>query len=359
MGILFTPTKYSEINQDDEITENLIEEILNQNTYRVQVHLYKLKLTGKGWEKLNDRIFKVNPKIRLRLYSGTELDLKFLKHLPDLENLSLELHTIKNGIEISNLKKLKQLRIVSNQNDFSFLSNLESPLENLFLATDESKYAKTDISVILKFIQLKSLTIWRYNKNLEQIVTGLPELEELVLRSVSGIKDLNFIADKQNLKKLQLNSCGISDYEPLKKLKNLIALGLWKPTKLQTLDFVSELTNLQYLFLQTVNNPTKFPNIQNLKKLKRVVLYSVKSISDFSSLSNTKQLKEFAFYDIQGQKPEDFMTIIANKSIEKVYLWYFKSGLRNETEQLLGENGRQNEYINYINYTIDLDLECE
>ena len=356
MGTLFTPTKYFEINQDKEITDNLIEEILNQNTDRIQVHLYKLKLTGKGWERLNDKIFKVNPKISLRLYSGTELDLKFLNHLPDLEDLSLELHTIKNGNEISHLKKLKQLCIVSNQADFSFLDNLESPLESLFLATEESKNAKNDISVILKFKQLKALTVWRYNKNLEQIVTGLPKLEELVLRSVSGIKDINFIADKSNLKKLQLNSCGINDYEPLRKLKNLKALGLWKPTKLNNLDFVNELTNLQYLFLQTVNNPIKFPAVDKLSKLKRVALYSVKSISDFSSLSDVKNLKEFAFYDIQGQKPEDFLPIIANKSIEKVYLWYFKTGLRNETDQLLEQNRRQNEYINYSS---DFDLKYE
>ena len=356
MGILFTPTKYFEINKDSEITEKIIQDVLTENTERVQVHLYKLNLTDNGWKKLNDKIFKIKPNIRLRLYSGTKLDLKFLKNLPDLENLSLELHTVQNGAEIGHLKKLKNFSFVSNQTDFSFLNNLESPLETLFIATDESKHSKSDISVILKFKQLKSLRIWRYNKNLEQIITGLPELEELVLRSVSGLKNINFIAEKQTLKKLQLNSCGIDNYEPIKKLKTLKALGLWKPTKLESLDFISELTDLQYLFLQTVNNPTNFPKIDNLNKLKRVVLYSVKSISDFSSLSKATQLKEFAFYDIQGQKPEDFLPIITNNSIKKVYLWYFKSGLRSEAEQLLEKNGRQNEYVNYTN---DVDLEYE
>lgn len=356
MGILFTPTIYFEINQDNEITEKLIEEVLNQNTERIQVHLFKLNLTEKGWRKLNDRIFKINPKIRLRLYSGVELDLTFLKHLPDLENLSLELHTIKNELEIGNLKKLKKLMLKSNQKDFSFFSHIEIPLETLFLGTDEAKNAKNDLLPVLNFKDLKSLKIYRYSKNLEKIVTGLSGLEKLVLRSVSNIKDINFIADKQTLQKLQLNSCGIDDYEPLGKLKNLKSLGLWKPTKLQTLDFVNKLTNLQYLFLQTVNNPIKFPEIGNLKKLKRIVLYSVKSISDFSCLSNARHLKEFGFYDIQGQKPKDFLPIIENKYIEKVYLWYFKSGLRDETDQLLEKHNRPNEYVNYTN---DLDLEYE
>ena len=356
MGILFTPTKYFEIKQDSEITEKIIQDILAENTDRIQVRLNKLQLTEQGWRTLNDQIFKIKPSIKLRLYSGTELDLGFLQHLPDLESLSFELHTIQNGAEIGHLKKLKNFSLISNQTDFSFLDNLESPLESLFIATDERKYAKVDISVIQKFKQLKSLTIWRYNKSLDRIVTELPELEALNLTSVSGLKSIDFIAEKQTLKKLQLNSCGIDDYEPIKKLKNLKALGLWKATKLEDLDFISALTQLQYLFLQTVNHPTKFPNIDHLNKLKRVVLYSVKSISDFSTLSDTKHLKEFGFYDVQGQKPQDFLPIIRNKSIEKVYLWYFKSGLRNEVEQLLAANGRQNEYVNYTN---DLDLEYE
>jgi hypothetical protein len=351
---LFTQKKHFEINRDSEITKDLIHDIVNENTDRVQIDLYNLKLTEKGWKKINDKIFKFKPSINLRLYSGVDLDLSFLKHLPDLESLSIEVKTIQNGLEIGHLKKLRDLTIVSNQNDFSFLSNLDSPLESLFIATDESKYAKTDISIILKFKQLKSLRILRYKNNLKQIVTELPELEELVLSSISGLKDISFIAEKQTLKKLQLNACGIDNYEPIKKLKNLKALGLWKPANLESLDFISELTDLHYLFLQTVTQPLKFPNIDNLRKLKRVVLYSVKSISDFSTLSNVKHLKEFGFYDIQGQKPEDFLPIIENKSIEKVYLWYFKSGLRNEIEQLLKKNGRQN---NYINYTNDLDLE--
>lgn len=356
MGILFTPTVYFEINHDQEITEKFIEEVLNQNTERIQVHLFKLKLTDLGWKKLNDSIFKINPKIRLRLYSGVELDLSFLKHLPDLQNLSLELHTITNELALDCLKNLKSLMIKSNHQDFSFFNHIEIPLENLFVATDESKNAKNDLLPILNFKNLKALTIYRYGKNIARVIHELSALEELVLSSVANIKDIHFIADKEKLQKLQLNSCGISDYEPLGKLKNLKSLGLWKPTKLQTLDFVKELTNLQYLFLQTVNNPTRFPDIGHLKKLKRIVLYSVKSITDFSGLSNAKHLKEFVFYDIQDQKPEAFLPIIQNQFIEKIYLWYFKSGLRDKTERLLEQHNRANVYVNYTN---DADVEYE
>lgn len=81
-------------------------------------------------------------------------------------------------------------------------------------------------------------------------------------------------------------------------------------------------------------------------------------MTDFSSLSTVEQLREFAFYDIKGQKPQKKSQppIITNKSIEKVYLWYFKSVVRKEVEQLLTENGRLNGYINYSN---DLDLGYE
>lgn len=44
---------------------------------------------------------------------------------------------------------------------FSFLSSLESPLEIFFLATEESKSTKTDISIIVKLV-----CIWRDHKNL-------------------------------------------------------------------------------------------------------------------------------------------------------------------------------------------------
>lgn len=53
-------------------------------------------------------------------------------------------------------------------------------------------------------------------------------------------------------------------------------------------DFVSEMSELQYLFIETLNGINKFPNIENLHKLRRIQANVCKNLTDFSEIEKSK-----------------------------------------------------------------------
>lgn len=342
--------------EDNEITDSKINEILSENTDRVQVDFYRQTLTPDAWKRLNE-VFRQKPEIGLRLYGGLDTDLSILQYMPDIQNLSIESDEVRNVEQLITLKDLKLLAFyVRNHADFKFFNMLQSPVEKLYLGTDEPKSAKYDISAITHLEQLNFLRIERYNKQLPEIIPQFKHLEELSLRSVAKLNDIEFIAQQKSLLKLRLDACGIDNYEPLAQMSRLKALSMWRPVKLQTLDIVSEMTGLQFIFLQTVNNPTVFPNIDRLTKLRRIVMYAMKSIRDFIAFENTTSLKEFCFYETSTQQPEDFIPVFKNKSIEKINIWSLKSSYRTQLENLMAQYGRQREYVNFLS---DADFEYE
>lgn len=336
--------------QDEDVNEKVISEILTKETDRIQVDANWNNITPKIWRKLNDVIFKIKPEISLRIYGYEDLDLKFLENLPDLQNISLEVNTIKNEQSLAQLSHLTRLVLfVKEHPNFDFFHSFVSSLEYLYLGTDDAKQAKVDISSITKFKELKQLTLVRQSKNLQNIIPQFRELKELTLNSVGGMNDIRFISEMKNLHKLGLNNCGINNYDSLSDMAQLKCLSMWKASKLQTLDVLSEMKGLQFLFLQTVNNPIAFPDISKLEKLRRIVLYAVKQIRDFNPIIESQSVKEFAFYEIKNQEPEDFEPILKNKNIEKAYLWSFHTGYRKRMDELMAKYGRVQEYINFLN----------
>ncbi len=357
MGSWIANKVFFSFREDKEITDEKIAEILSQNTDRVQVDFFGQKLTANAWKRLNDTVFKQKPEIGLRIYSGIETDLDFLQYLPNVQNLSIESHNVKNIEQLTALKQLKILVFyVRNHENFDFFETLKSPIETLYLGTDENKSAKWDISPITNFKNLRFLQIERYNKGLLKIIPQFKQLEELSLRSVAKLDSIDFIAQQKSLTKVRLDACGIEDYEPLANMTQVKALVLYKPAKLQTLDILSQMTGLQFIYLQTVNNPTIFPNIEKLSKLRRIVMNSMKSIRDFKEFSKTTSLKEFCFNEVKLQQPEDFIPVFKNKHIEKINIFSLKPVYQKQLEDLMAQYGRQRGYINFMS---DADFEYE
>lgn len=350
MGGWVANKEFFTFQQDGDINEKVISEILAKDTDRIQVDANCNKITPKIWRKLNDDIFKIKPEISLRIYGYGDLDLKFLDSIPDLQNLSLEVNTIQNEQCLAQLSRLTSLVLfIKEHPDFDFFHSFHSSLKYLYLGTDEAKQAKVDISSITKFKELKQLTLVRQSKNLQNIIPQFKELEELTLSSVGDLNDIRFISEMNSLYKLGLNNCGINNYDSLSCMIGLKCLSMWKASKLQTLDILSEMKGLQFLFLQTVNNPLAFPDISKLEKLRRIILYAVKQIRDFSSVIESQSVKEFAFYEIKNQEPEDFEPILKNRNIEKAYLWSFQTGYRKRMDALMAKYGCVQEYINFLN----------
>lgn len=101
-------------------------------------------------------------------------------------------------------------------------------------------------------------------KNLESI-SQISKLKKLSLR---GIR----VADFSFLKELDLESfallwCGNTDLSGLGELETLRELELWRIMKLENLDFISSLVNLETLKLQDLKHVTTLPDLSRLKKL--------------------------------------------------------------------------------------------
>ena len=122
----------------------------------------------------------------------------------------------------------------------------------------------------------------------------LDYLETIKGRSSNTVKeyayDINLmikyiIARKQNIKlksfdfmkcleleKLELLWNSNNDLDDLKDLKSLKEIGLWRISKLDNIDFISELINLEIIKLQDLKYITELPDLSGLTKLKKIVL---------------------------------------------------------------------------------------
>lgn len=58
----------------------------------------------------------------------------------------------------------------------------------------------------------------------------------------------------------------------MKDLKSLKEIGLWRISKLDNIDFISELINLEIIKLQDLKYITELPDLSGLTKLKKIVL---------------------------------------------------------------------------------------
>ena len=109
-------------------------------------------------------------------------------------------------------------------------------------------------------------------KNLESI----SQISKLKTLSLRGIK----VADFSFLKELHLESfallwCGNTDLSGLGELESLRELELWRIMKLENLDFINQLVNLETLKLQDLKHITILPDLSRLKKLANIQIDNV------------------------------------------------------------------------------------
>lgn len=342
--------QFNEISSESMLSEELIKEILNNNVLHIQIDSFR-KVTAKTYEILNDKIFSIKPEISLRLYGWKEnaTDLSILDMMTNLENLSIGNIEVINEHFISNLKNIKSLSLeTKNITNYDFLNDLNENLEKLSIIADDVKQHKIDISQIKRFKNLKSLTVLGHNKNIEQIISQIGNLEILILSKIKSIKNLDFLKSLKNLKYLHLKSIPLTNFDELESLKKLKFIEFYKVENLENLDFINKIESLEHIFLQTVNKVKGFPKLHTNCKLRKIELWNMKNITDFSSLENLKTLKEFSCREMTANEPNDFLPILRNKNIEKIEIWFLKEGQRKEMQGLYEKHNKEYSNISYM-----------
>ncbi len=260
----------------------LMEEIVHNPSIKWIQMGKDLDLPQKAYRKI-DEILERRPDIYFRIYGiyGDEpFDLSVLGLMPHLTRVQLDARLTEDRDAINfeylcELRNLKGLHLeLFDCRDYSFIKNLSSELEELaIMAETASGGIQFDCGWLLRYEKLRSLFLGKKARKHLESISGLPTLKKLSLR---GIK----VADFSFLKELSLESfallyCGNNDLSGLGDLETLRELELWRIMKLENLDFLSSLVNLETLKLQDLNHVKTLPDMSGLANLSDIQVDNV------------------------------------------------------------------------------------
>ena len=264
----------------NDISSEMLEEIAQDK--RIKWVQISEELPEKAYPMI-DRIFEKRQDLYFRIFSiygDKTFDISVLEQMPHLSKVWIDAHLRenKNAINLEYLCKLPNLKGLHldlfDRRDYTFTNNLSSDLEELIIFADTMSGAiQFDCKWLLQYKELCSLYLGKKAKKNLEIISRISKLKNLSLR---GIK----VADFSFLKELHLESfallwCGNTDLSGLGELESLRELELWRIMKLENLDFISRLVNLETLKLQDLKHITMLPDLSRLKKLTNIQIDNV------------------------------------------------------------------------------------
>lgn len=300
-------------------------------------------LTNTEFENLEKYIFSKNSTILLSKTSkhfDEPLDINFLRHIPSLKRLRI--------CDATSLASLDNVELMYGLEELSFYRFEPEVLEllkaikpdNIKNISIESNLSKGyNIEFITKFYNLKSLSIEGPCKGVEAI-GKLHDLEELVLRSIS-LPNIDFISNLSKLWSIDIKLGGIKDLTVLSQLPHIKYLELWQIRGLSDIAFISDMTELQNLHLESLINVHEFPSFEKLKKLRRIRLMNLKGLKHFDELKSAPNLQDFYYTMTNQHQAEDLLPVLQNPSLKNVYV-YFTSDKKNKAfNELVKTYGKQ------------------
>jgi hypothetical protein len=297
---------------------------------------------------LDEILFSERKDITLRVYGfyNSECDLSFLRHMKNIIHFSADCLMDVNGIEnIAYLENLKSLGIgVFNIKDFSVLQDVPENIEYLFLGATRSK--KPDLAPLEKFKNLEKLYLEGQQKNIE-VLNELSAIKDLTLRSITT-SNIDYISNLNQITSLDIKLGSINDYKAIEGFENIKYLELWQVKSLKDISFISTLTGLEHLFLQSLSNVERLPSFENLNELRKIELENMKGLKDISSLANAPSLEEFSHVSANNMKPSDYIPLLQNPSLKKASCGFGSDRKNNEFDDLKAK---------YLNYSSDEAIE--
>lgn len=303
----------------------------NRKTQSIQ---FSNPLSKNEIELLEKIVFSRRPDISLRVYGhyGEQCDLTFIKKIPSLRKFSADCLMEAKGIEIvTELNDLEELGVgIYNLDNFDFLENINPKLKELYLQKTKSK--KPKISSISRFSELEYLYLEGQQKGIES-VNDLKKMQKVILRSIST-KNLDYLTDLKELWAVDIKLGGIQNFDALVTLPKLKYLELWQIRNLSDLTFISKLTTLQNLFIQSLKQLNKLPEFKNSISLKRICLENLKGLTNLDSLRNAPELEEFIYVLAENQEPENLIPVLENKNLKSVFCRFGSDKKNNRFDEL-------------------------
>ncbi|MHA7580794.1 leucine-rich repeat domain-containing protein [Paenibacillus vandeheii] len=266
---------------------------------------------------LNEELFANRPDVTFRIY-GFHLqsgDLSVLKYMNQVEKLVIDCNSSVRGIEaISTLPRLREFAFdVFEADSLDVLALVPTTLQQLRIGKTKTK--KTDLSVLSRFNELKTLIVNGHTRNIETIGT-LISLRSLYISGIP-LKELGYLKDSTNLRELHLSFGGAENLDSLAGMESLQLLKLLRVKGLSDLSVLSELKGLRLIGIEDQPHLTNLPTLEHLTELRRVCLNNV-NIENIAWAKTTGSLKELALLQMKQITAEDIESLIHHKTLERM-----------------------------------------
>ncbi len=228
--------KYIEINSESEITK-IKQEFTNGN--------YPIRIAGRfPKEKFDEFLSQFGGTKKLSVINEIAIENDFLYELKQLEELGL--HFYSDVKTIVDLEKIVSLKHFGFNYYKKYIKNLCS--QTVLQTLSISDYTEKDMRALSCLTSIKEFrTVGGKMKSLEGI-QHLTNLEKLEISAHRSLTDISQIVALQNLKYLEINTCWkMADFSPIGKLKSLRKLRIIDCKNLESIEFVKELSNLEFL----------------------------------------------------------------------------------------------------------------
>jgi hypothetical protein len=320
-----TEEEIIEIANDTELDTLVIEKILKKQEY----------------ENLEKYIFSTKKGVLLSIfrmfYEEEVLSMKFLLYLPSVKELKITgMASFSDFEDTSLMTGIEDFAIGRCDLEFFEILKIMPPnLKKLSLGELNSK--KLNIDFISRFEKLEKLSVQGHSKGIEA-VGKLENLQDLTLRSISH-PSLDFIKNLHQLWSLDIKLGGIKDFSILPQMPNIKYLELWYIKGLNEISFISEMTQLQSLHLESLANITALPSFDKLPKFRRIRLMNMTNLLNFETLKTAPILNDFFFTIINKQQPEDLLPVLQNPTLKNVYVYFPSDKKNNLFKELANKEG--------------------
>ena len=263
-----------------DISPELIEEIVNDKKIKwIQISEnlpeQAYQIIDSILERREDLYFRI-----FHIIGDNTFDISFLGSMPHLTRVWLDGHLRENKQAVNyeylcELPNLKGLHLdLFDCRDYSFINNLSPKLEELILFADSmSGTVKFDCQWLLQYKELYSLFLGKKAKKNFECINQISTLKNLSLRGIK-VQDFSFLK-ALHLESFALLWCSNTDLSGIGELQSLRELELWRIMKLDNLEFISSLVNLETLRLIDLKHITTLPDLSKLKKLANIKIDNV------------------------------------------------------------------------------------
>ncbi|ANH61430.1 leucine-rich repeat domain-containing protein [Dokdonia donghaensis] len=230
---------------------------------------------------------------------------EFYKQYPDirLRVLWYETQDLSFYKEIPNIRKFSIASF--NTKDYSaLLSNTKLT----HFGIEETKSTAVDLSFIKEFKDLESLYIDGMKKGLEN-VKHLKKLKVLTFRGVK-MDNLDFISELNNLEELNLLFGSYKNLESITKLKQLKSIEFSRVRQIPNFDFLNSLENLEKIEFEGMSKMEEIPNLSKLTKLKSIHIHNNLRLQNIKSIGEIQNLKLLQLSFAENSKASERKNLI-------------------------------------------------